>query len=287
MATSLMRRVVRSPLLHFAVIGGALFALAPRREDPRQVELSSSALAAYKEAQAARDRVPVLPASRAAEVEARAIEDEVLYREALRLGLEKDDPIIRQRLIQKLLLLVEDMGGASQPPTDAELRAFFEKDPSRYALPTRVTLAHVFASRPSALPAAEQLEPGVPAAAGEPFPWPRQLTASRDELTQKFGDGFARAVFALQPGAWSEPLQSSFGWHRVWVSRREAPRLPAFEEVRGSLALDYALDRRTQVVGEYLRRTVRDYRINVDGQAREDFSPTQRIAVRTAPSAED
>ncbi len=285
--TGWLRGLLRSPLLHFAVIGGAIFAFAPRREDPRVVELTTHGIGAFEQAQAARDKVAALPASRAKEVEARAIEDEVLYREALRLGLDKDDPIVRQRLIQKLLLLVEDLGGASRPPTDDALRAFFARDPQRYAQPERVKLVHVFASRPEALPDPAALGPsGVPAA-GEAFPYPRQVDASQEELARRYGADFAAAAFKLEPGQWSAPIRSSFGWHRVRLDLREPPRVPSFEEVKDALAFDYALDRRAEVVGDYLKKTVREYRIEVDGQALEGFSPTHRVAVRSAPSAED
>src|SRR5438105_4030229 len=102
--------LLKSPLLHFVVIGAVIFAVAPKREDPRRVEVSSAQLHAFESSQALRDGVAALDPARAHEVQSRAIEDEVLYREAVRLGLDRDDAIIRQRLIQKLLLLVEDLG---------------------------------------------------------------------------------------------------------------------------------------------------------------------------------
>jgi hypothetical protein len=281
------RRATRSPLVHFVVLGALLFAVAPRREDPRRVDVSGDALAAFERAQAARDGVPALTAARAKEVDARAIEDEILYREALRLGLDRDDPIIRQRLIQKLLLLVEDMGGASRAPTEAELRAYFTKDPARFVLAPRVRFVHVFAARREALPATEGLAPaGVPVA-GEPFPFPREVRASKDELVRAYGDGFAGAVLALSPGAWSAPIASSFGWHRVRLDERDGARVPSFEEARSAIAFDYALDTRADVIGDYVKKTVSDYRIDVDGKPLAGFTPTRRIAVRTDPSAED
>jgi peptidyl-prolyl cis-trans isomerase C len=283
----LASRVVRSPLVHFVVLGGLLFVLAPRRDDPRRVEVPGAAFAAFERAQAARDGVQTLTADRAREVDGRAIEDEVLYREALRLGLDRDDPIIRQRLIQKLLLLVEDMGGASRAPTDAELRAYFEKDPARFALAPRVRFVHVFAGRREALPAAEGLAAsGVPAA-GEAFPFPRDVRGSKDELVRTYGDGFAAAAFTLAPGAWSAPVASSFGWHRLRIDEREAGRIPSFDEARSAIGFDYALDARADAIGAYLSKTVRDYRIDVDGKPVTGFVPTRRIAVRTDPSAED
>jgi peptidyl-prolyl cis-trans isomerase C len=280
--------VVKSPLLHFVVLGCAIFALAPTREDTRRVDLSSSALASVEQAQAARDGVTALTPERAHEVDARAIEDEVLYREALRLGLDKDDPIVRQRLIQKLLLLVEDMSGASRTPTEAELRAWFDADPARFKAPARVHFVHVFASKREALPTVAALPTeGIPAI-GDPFPYPRDARGSREEIARTYGDGFAAATFARVPTTgWSDPIASSFGWHRVRVVDTEGARVPPFEEVRGSIALDYALDKRTSAVGAYLKKTTGDYTISIDRKPLVGFTPTHRVALRSDPSAED
>jgi PPIC-type PPIASE domain len=262
--------------------------MAPHREDPRKVDVSSAGLAVLERAQAKRDDVPALTPARTREVDARTIEDEVLYREALRLGLDRDDPIIRQRLIQKVLLLAEDMGGASRAPTDPELRAFFDREPSRWRLSSRVHFVHVFTSRREALPPKEELAAsGVPAR-GDAFPYARDVTGSKEELGRVYGEGFANAVAAAAPGAgWSEPIASGFGWHRVRVDGREPGRIPSFEEARHAILLDYALQKREEVVGEYLKKTVGAYEIDVDGKPLMGFVPTRRVAVRSDPSAED
>lgn len=280
--------VARAPAVQFAILGGAIFVLAPRREDARRVDLASASLATFERAQAARDGARTLSSERTREVDARAIEDEVLSREAMRLGLDRDDPIVRQRLIQKLLLLVEDMGGASRAPTDAELRAYFAESPARFRLPARVHVVHVFATRRDALPPAGSLGAEMVPAAGEPFPYPRDVHASREDLVRLYGDTFAAAAFAAAPSSeWSAPVASSFGWHRMRVVEHEEARAPAFDEVKGAIALDYALDKRAAVVGDYLKKTIGEYRINVDGKPLVGFTPTHRIAARSDPSAED
>jgi peptidyl-prolyl cis-trans isomerase C len=280
--------VLRSRLFHFAVLGGAIFAAAPRRQDPRTVEVSGAGLAAVERAQAARDGAGGLSADKKHEVDARTIEDEILYREGVRLGLDRGDPIVRQRVIQKLLLLVEDLGGASRPPTEAELQAFFDGDPTRWRLPPSYHFIHVFASRADALPQAASLAAsGVPTG-GEPFPYSREVTGSRQDIARLYGPSFADAVADLVPGAsFSEPLASSFGWHRVRLVERQPGRVPRFEEVRRSIELDYAMSLRERVVGAYLKKTASEYSITVDGRALTGFVPTRRVAVRSDPSAED
>src|SRR5262245_41332924 len=111
----------RSRLLQFLVIGGLIFVLAPRPPSRRDIVLDGSALAVLEQAQAQRLGKPVLDADEVREVRTRAVEDEIVYREALRLGLDRDDNVVRQRLIQKVLFLAEDLAGASRAPTDDEL----------------------------------------------------------------------------------------------------------------------------------------------------------------------
>jgi hypothetical protein len=281
-------QLLRSRLVHFAVLGGAIFAVAPRPLDERRIELRSTAFDALAHAEATRRSLAALPDDKTREVRARAIEDELLYREAIRLGLDRDDPIIRQRLAQKLLLLVEDMGGASNPPTDAELRAFFDEDRARFRRAPRVHLIHVFATRESSLPGSDQLpENGIPQA-GEPFPYSRDVRGSRDDLARVYGDGFATAVAAIEPSSrYSAPIASTFGWHRVRVVEREPGRIPDFDEVKAEIALDYEYARRERIVGAWLKKVAGDYRIVVDGRDVKDFVPTRRIALPADPSAED
>lgn len=278
----------RSRLLQFLAMGGALFALAPRGEERRVVEFEPQALAALRDAQAKKLGVKALPEEGTREVEARAIEDEILYREALRLGLDKGDPIVRQRLVQKLLLLVEDLGGASREPSTDELRAYFADTSERWRKPTRYRIVHVFATAPERVPADATLRGMTEApAVGDPFPYPRAVTSSREEMGRVFGASFADGVAALGVGAISEILQSPFGFHRVRLVERVEGGRARFEEVTKAVLLDYLLDRRERVVGTYLKETVAMYDVRIGGQALRGFVPTRRVAARTEGSAED
>jgi hypothetical protein len=91
-------------------------------------------------------RKPARAGELAAEVKERAIEDEILYREGEKLGFDKSDYIVRQRVIQKVLFLAEELAGATQSPTDAQLRAFFAATPSRWTQPEVFHFRQIFAS---------------------------------------------------------------------------------------------------------------------------------------------
>jgi hypothetical protein len=281
-----LRAAARSRLTHFCVIGAILFVLAPH-ERGRRVDLPGATLTALRSAEARRSSA-ALDERKAHEVDARTIEDEILYREALRLSLDKGDPLVRQRLVEKLLLLVEDMGGASRAPTDAELHAYFGETSSQWRRAGRVHFVHVFAARRDALPRADALDPNAREAppAGAAFPYARDVTATRDEIVRLYGADVADQL-ERQDGAWSEPIASSFGWHRVRVVER-VPGAPArFEDVKKEIELDYMLARREKIVGTYLVRLASEYDIRVDGKPVRGFIPTRRVAMRVDPSAED
>jgi len=284
----ILGRARRSRLLHFAAIGGALYALASRGEERRVVELDAAVLAEFRDAQAKKLDVARQSEEGRREVDGRANEDEILYREALRLRLDRDDPIVRQRLVQKLLLLVEDLGGASRDPSRAELRAHFESTRERWRRPSRYHFVHVFAARLEALPPAESIAGAVAAPpAGEAFPYPRDATSSRDEVARLFGASFTEGVVALGEGDVSAPLRSPFGWHRVRLVARLAGAPAAFEEVEKDVHLDYLLTKREEVVGAYLTETAASYDVRIGGATLRGFVPTRRVAARTEGSAED
>ena len=269
-------RATRQRPLQFLVLGGLIFALAPKPMASRDIALDSRTLAALEEAQVQRLGRAALDASEQRDVQARAIQDEILYREALRLGFDRDDNVVRQRLIQKVLFLAEDLAGVTATPGEAELHAFFDATRTQWTRPARVRFVHVYAGpagrdRLAALRAqaiaASTTAPGEAPALGDAFPLPRSAVSSRDELATEFGDAFADAVFALAPGTWSEPIASRHGWHLVEVVARTEGGPATYDEVRGRLPLTYLVARKKQATADFLRQAATRYRITLDGRA--------------------
>jgi peptidyl-prolyl cis-trans isomerase C len=229
-------RWLREPLLLFLVAGLLLFVgyrwLNPgsAESDPAdRIELTADDLAQIRFAWLAQGREPLSPEQLRSLVDAR-LREEILYREALALGLDKDDTIIRRRLAQKMEFLFEDVA-ALRDPTRDELRAYFETHAERFTLPARATFRHLYFSpdrrgesaRDDAARALAQLagEPGdAPAAAAlaDRFMFQDYYgDRSFDEVARTFGPGFALALFELAPGTWAGPIGSGYGWHLVWV----------------------------------------------------------------------
>ena len=163
----------------------------------------------------------------------RHVRDEVLYREAVGLGLDREDPALRRRLATKLEYLAKDAGAAFEP-TEAELRAWFEANPERYAVQSRRAFRHVYFSEEKrgerALADARdltvRLQRNPDMAIGEEgdpiLLEPEVPPATQEQVARDFGSAFAAALFEAEPDRWVGPLPSSYGLHVVRVDAVES-----------------------------------------------------------------
>jgi hypothetical protein len=249
-----MRRLLREPLVHFLLGGALLFVLygriaEPQAERPDRIVVREEQVAMLAQSF---ERTWMRPPT---EMELRGLVDdhvteEVLYREALALGLDRDDLVVRRRMRQKMEFLNDDL--AELEPTEEEMRAYLEANPERFRVPSRVSFAQLFLGPEVGAAAADRaggllarLRAGEdPEGLGAPSLLPRELdAASPSEVAGVFGARFAEALGELPEGAWSGPVASEFGAHLVLVSTREAGRLPPLEEVRGAVAREWAAAR--------------------------------------------
>jgi peptidyl-prolyl cis-trans isomerase C len=245
-----VRGWMRSPLLHFLVIGAALFMLygvvaPPRPQDlGTRIELTDDDLRQVDIAWLAKWQRPPTPAERADLVEAK-VREEILYREALAMGLDQDDAIIRRRLGQKLEFLMEDTS-AIRDPSAAELKSWFARNAAQFRLPGHATFCHIYFSpdlrgqraAADAARALATLKPGstcnsaIATGMGDRFPdQDYYADRSSDEVISIFGTQFAQSLFRLMPGNWQGPVASGFGWHLVLIDALTPARIPAFGEV--------------------------------------------------------
>ncbi len=197
-------------------------------------------------------RLPT-PEEEAALVRAFA-DEEILYREALALGLDKNDVVVRRRLVQNMSFLLEESNPVPEPD-DATLAAHLAAHPERFAAPERWSFVHVFvahdeggeaAAEARARELAAELARGAdPARLGDPFAHGASFVRqSAREIDQRFGPGFASRVASLAPGSWSEPLASSYGLHLVRVTEHVPATTPELADVRAAVRDDWIRERR-------------------------------------------
>lgn len=272
-------RLLREPLLHFVLIGAVLFAVdaalrdasAPSDQVIRITEAEIVRLGAQWTKQYQR---PPAPTQMQGLLDAR-VREEVLYREALAMGLDEDDGIIRRRLAQKLEFVIEDLAAAREP-TEAELGAFFKAQRERYRLPPRVSFSHVYfspdrgAEAEASLVLASLRPETLGAAAadrGDRFMMGASYREqSPQDLEAVFGPEFVHALLDLEPGVWSGPLASDYGWHLVRIGARSDSRLPALAEVADRVRQDWSYEQRRQANEAVFEQLLARYEVVIEGE---------------------
>lgn len=259
----IVRRLLREPLLQFLLVGLALFSAwhfvrpADAARDPKnRIEITEDDLKQMSFAWVSQGRPPPTAQQLQAMVEEK-IREEVLYREALALGLDKDDTIIKRQLARKMDFLAEDLSQLEAPTPD-ELRAWYQQNNAGFALPARVSFRHVYFSpdrrgantHADAEAAFAQLSGraiDAAAATGDPFMFQSYYgDRSIEVVAKEFGPSFARAVADVVPGAWAGPIESGYGWHVVFVDAWTPERIPDFEEIEAQIRTAWIEDKREQ-----------------------------------------
>jgi peptidyl-prolyl cis-trans isomerase C len=262
---SLLRRWSREPLVHFLLIGLALFVgysvLHPKSEatsESNRIVLTQDDLLQMSVAWLAQGRPPPTPEQMQNLIELK-VREEVLFREATALGLDKDDTIVKRRLAQKMEFLAEGASIDNDPSTDT-LRAWFKDNQQRFALLPRVSFRHLYFSsdrhgertREAAAKVLEKVadqsdEAKDVAALGDPFMYQDYYgDRSFDDIAKLFGLNFARALVSIKPRSWQGPVESGYGWHLIFVGSSAPSRIPTFEEIEADIKAAWIADQRTQ-----------------------------------------
>jgi len=245
-----LRRWMREPLLHFLLIGLVLFAVYSYInrgrvgiESSKQIVVSVDDLRVMETYFESQWHRPPTPQEFQAMVEDK-IREEVLYREGLAMGLDKDDTIVKRRMAQKMQFLAEDVAAAHEPST-SELKAWFDKNEDKFALPSRYSFRHLYFSPDKRGKAAQQdaanaltrvsgqpENSALAASTGDSFMFQDYYgDRTPSAIAKEFGPQFAVAIEKLKPGLWQGPIESGYGWHLVFVDTVIPGRIPAFEEI--------------------------------------------------------
>lgn len=262
---------LREPLLHFVALGALLFgidyAFATREYDPRTIvvdaEVDAQAIGVFK---AARDRAPN-------EEELYALrkvwlDNEVLYREGIALGLDKGDKAIRERVIFKALSMVD--AGVELPPFDETvLREWFELNRKKYDEPARFDFEEAVLSgdrsETAARAFAAALNAGTP---GDTEAGLRVFTARpHDNIVQSYGEEFAAALEAAPVGEW-QALPSREGLRVMRLKAVTPPAAANFEDLGGVVLQDWTDAVMAEQRSAAVRALARKYTVTVEGAAK-------------------
>ena len=286
------RQVLREPLLHFLLIGAALFLVfrwtgAGRRDSDRIVittgrieQLASGFARTWRRPPTEEELKHLVDES---------VREEIAAREAQAMGLDRDDTVVRRRLRQKFEFLVEGIAD-SDKPSDAELEAWMKKNPDSFRRAPQIAFRQVFLDRSRRGRAASEdaarllatLRKSGPETdireLGDSIMLPAEVPLSpTDEVARTFGDEFAAAVFKSDERRWSGPVESGFGMHLVLVTERVEGRPPVLSELREQVEREFLAERSRKRLDAVYEGLLKKYRVEV---ARPEAAAGKAAAVR-------
>jgi hypothetical protein len=275
-----MKKLIREPFIHFLLLGAVIFVahrLVSSRADNQpgkivitQGQITSMVIGFSRTWQRppTRDELEGLIRDR--------VREEVYYREALAMGLDRDDTIIRRRLQQKLEFVTDDVAAVAEP-TDAELAEYLKSHADRFRVDRRVTFSQVYLDPNKR---GEHLAQDVNrmliqlqqqgrdidlSSLGDAFLLEHRFQATRDmEIAKQFGDKFVAKLGDVPVGQWFGPVESGYGMHLVFVEERTEGRLPELAEVRDAVSRDWTNERRLELNEKFFQSLLKHYQVVVE-----------------------
>lgn len=284
------QRFLSEPLLHFVIVGVVLFGgyrlftPAPVEVvDQQKIDLTKDDVRQLAVTWLAQGRPAPTPDEMRSLMDQKVTE-EILFREAVSLGLDRDDEIIKRRLAQKMDFLAADLATLDQP-SNAQLEEWYAKRSDRFALSPHLSFRHLYFSFDKHGEAArEAAEAAIPSVAGKPADSPEVASvadpfmfrnyygdATPDQMAKEFGPNFAKALFTLKPGSWQGPVQSGYGWHLIWVDSIEPGRVPVFEEIAPAVKSAWLDERYAEVKSNALKEMRSRYVVSLPTVTADDL----------------
>ena len=299
-----MKRLLREPLVHFLLIGAVLFGLysatqsgRPATAASKEIRLSVDEIAQLTLLYQSQWRRPPTPQELARMVENK-VQQEILYREALAMGLDKDDEIVKRRMAQKMQFLAEDVAAAREP-TMTELRSWFEKNSAKFAQPPRLSFRHLYFSPDRRGPrarddaqealaklAGQPVDAKIAGSLADPFMFQEYYRDRAPEfLGKEMGPQFASGGRQARTGSWQGPIESGFGWHLVFVDTVIPGRVPAFEEVEADVRTAWLGEQKAQAWEKAYKEMRAKYTVLLPGPPASSATPSSSQAAKgAAPS---
>lgn len=264
--------LVREPLVHFLALGSLIFAgwfwLYPPEPPVNEIVIDEPELDHLKMLWKAQWKRDPSPRDIKAIID-RHVREEVFYREGVKLGLDRNDEIVKRRISQKMEAVANDVGALMKPVTDRDLQDYLAKHPDLFRLPPVYSFRQVLflkGEEAKARAALATLQAGRPIAEadrsrlGVPNSW---KDADAPQIANAFGDAFAGALDKLPVGRWAGPITSGYGLHLVRLDTRDAGRLPSLDQVRPWVRREYEYQAQIDAEQAAFDTLLKDYTVRI------------------------
>jgi hypothetical protein len=275
-----MKKLIREPFIHFIFLGAAIFLayhfLSARADNqPGKIVITQGDITSIMIGFSRTWQRPPTREEMEGLIRDR-VREEVYSREAIAMGLDRDDPIIRRRLQQKLAFVTDDVAAVAEP-TDAELADYLKTHAASFGGDRKFSFSQVYLD-PSKhgnrlaqdatrlLTQLWQEKRNVDLySLGDPFLLEHRFEAARTtEITKQFGDKFAAKLAGAPIGQWFGPVESGYGIHLVFVEERSEGRLPELAEVRDAVSRDWTNERRLELNEKFFQGLLKHYEVVVE-----------------------
>lgn len=285
-------KLLRDPLVIFLLIGGGIFLVyalvspeAPDTEaDPYRVEITEETLEVLKDEWSARKRQPPTTEEFDQLVD-EYVKEEILFREATRLGLEKSDSVIRRRLAEKMEFLTSDVATAEEVSAET-LEAYYQEHADAYRLEGEIGFEHLFFSPEKRADAAKDATTTLSSLKDGTLTFEDALKTSDQTRTSPtfsatapslirsmFGDSFVEGITNESPGSWFGPISSKDGIHLVRLTQKNPAALPPLNSIAEKVLSDYHYDQRTQLNKQMLDELLQQYEVII-GEPKTESDPS-------------
>ncbi len=250
-----MTRWLKEPLFHFLLIGAGLFMLYGWQTDdnalrPDQIVISEAKIDQFINLWERKwQRLPTQQELQG--LIKQQIREEVLYREALAMGLDKNDQVVRRRMSQKMEFISNDLASLVEPD-DEQLQTYLDEHPKKFAIPGRISYSQVYlnasqrgeqvyADAEKLLAELSQSTVDIDISmAGDSFMGGYSFVDETDfGVARLFGKAFALELFKLPVGEWIGPVESGYGLHLIHVDSRTDSRAPSLAQVRDKVRFEW------------------------------------------------
>lgn len=280
----MLKLIIKEPLLHFALLGTLLFAVFAYLNPTVKIEEDQVRVTEYKIQQLNTifqkkwQRAPTV--SELKKLIDDYVVEEIYYREALAMQMDKNDTVIRRRLRQKMEFLMSD-ASATVVPTDEQLQTYLDEHADEFEIPARYSLRQIYlnTNQPNSAQRVTALQAALGAGlyvTGDTTMLPKQVQDTpADRVDHLFGQGFTKTFQELPLHTWQGPIKSGFGLHWVNLEQREPSRKARLDEVRSEVLREYEYDLRLDIQQNVTEQLLAKYDIVVEWPTSEAADTTK------------
>lgn len=274
-----IKRFLKEPLLHFLLIGFLIFFSAyyvSKQRDAHTIVIDKEVMA--KLTIAWQTQFSKQPTSRDLQIAAdEYVKQEVLAREAVQLGLNEGDEIIKRRLQQKMEFIMKDNIIVPEPD-EATLKSYYEKNAAKFTDPPKVSFSHIYFSADKVGQEEAQKKASTvlqnlsnqPTLQRAPELGDRFMLASdyndidKIEAVGLFGESaFSDSLFTVKEDVWTGPFSSGYGWHLLYVNKRLGNIIPPFNQIKQRVLEAYKMDKLKEMDNEAMEKLVEKYTVKL------------------------